>query len=279
MTLRRIVSSFAGDTRGLAKYLLLAARPGASWESPIFVVGPPRSGTTMLYTRLISYNCFCGPSHETGFFRITNPYLVPMDPIPKADWERFVDEAKTQAELLDMAIKWFKENFGAAYFLEKTPQHCLHYRRIFTAWAGSKIIGIVRHPLDCVASAVRNKEFIPQGSNIESAAYYWNKCAAAVDQLRAHERSKVVRYEDIVAGKIDILSVARFIAGDDVCTSTHKEVHHSFIGKKGFELLGGPIESNRIGAWKEVLSSNQACRTWKITESTAARFGYNIDTY
>lgn len=276
MGLKRIVSSFSGDPRGFAKYLLLTHRPGVSSESPIFVVGPPRSGTTMLYTRLTAYDRFCGPRKETGFFMIVNPYRIPMDPLPNADWKRFVEESKTQTQLLDRAIGWFKVNFGADLFVEKTPQHCLHYRRIFRAWPNGRILAIVRHPLDCVASALRNKDVIPQGSDIERAACYWKKCAAAVNRLREDERSKVVRYEDVATGQVDVVDLVRFVSGDDRRARVSREIDHAYVGKKGFELLDAPIQPTRIGTWRDVLSVEQVRKIWGITARVASTYGYTL---
>ena len=274
MGLRRVLSSFSGDPRGVAKYLQFVANPGASKEDPVFVVGPPRSGTTLLYTRIVSYDGFCGPTNETGFFMRTNPYRIDMDPLPKDVWRKLVDESGTQAERLDKAIEWFKDKYGGR-FVEKTPQHCLSYRRMLAVWPDCEIVAIVRHPMDCVASALRNRDFIPQGHSIERSARYWRKCATAIYHMRSDRRCKVLRYEDLVASSEQLADIIELLSRDSSYGSNKKEIRHAFIGKKGFELLGSPITSGRVGIWKEELTGVQAERIWRIAGNVASHFGYD----
>ena len=275
MTIKRVISSFAAEPDGIYHFLKTKIRPGVSQEAPIFVVGPPRSGTTMLYTEIMTYQGFVGPADETGFFMTTNPYLVPMNPMPEQNWRNSVTRAKTQAELLDRAIHWYKGNFDAEYFVEKTPQHCLYYSRIFSIWPKAKIVAIVRHPLDCIASSIKNHEFIPQGSSIKNSASYWLKCARAITRMQELDRCHIIRYEDLTTNSANMDDILEFLIGKKISLLARKKPDHVFIGKKGFELLGSPINASRIGLWKEIMEPDDIRIGWKITHKIASQFGYS----
>lgn len=274
MGMKRILSSFSSDPAGIVKYLRLTAHPGVSENRPIFVVGPPRSGTTMLYTRLLSCDGFCGPSNETGFFMITNPYGIPMDPMPRELWTTLVKSANSRAQLFDGAMEWFKDNTGAKFFVEKTPQHCRFYKTIRATWPEGTFVAIIRHPFDCVASAIRNSNFIPQGKAVESAARYWTRCAASIHQMTNDQRVMVVRYEEFVGSTDHIRDVVDFVSDGSLDYRPAREVSHAFVGKQGFELLTAGLTEKQVGRWKEELSDEQTAKIWDISEKMASRFGY-----
>lgn len=274
MSIRRVISSFAAEPDGILKFLQTQLRPGSSEQAPIFVVGPPRSGTTMLFTQITAYKGFVGPVNETGFFMTTNPFLVPMNPMPEQTWRQSVVRAKTQAELLDYAIRWYKDNLEAEYFIEKTPQHCLYYSRIFNMWPNAKIVGIIRHPLDCIASSINNNDLIPQGNSIKNAASYWLKCAQAVARMRGLDRCHIIRYEDLTTNSGGINDILEFLMEKEMNSIARKKPRHTYFGKKGFELLDSPMNPTRIGVWKQTMKANEIRIGWDLTHKIAAQFGY-----
>jgi len=228
----------------------------------------------MLYTRLLTYDGFCGPENETGFFMITNPNRIPMDPMPPDLWITLVKTASSRAQLLDAAADWFKDHFKETFFVEKTPQHCLFYTTIRAAWPNGSIIAIVRHPLDCVASAIRNRDFIPQGLSVGSAARYWTKCASSIQKMTADRRAIIVRYEDLVVSPSYMDEIVAFASGSPRAIQRSRDVSHAFVGRKGFELLTSDITANQVGLWKQDLTDKQIGKIWDISQTVATRFGY-----
>jgi hypothetical protein len=257
------------------KYIQLHLPRQTSSESPIFIVGPPRSGTTILFTSLISYDKFYGPNHETGVFLIRNPYTIRMHPMPEKLFERNIIKAKSMAELIDRAIKWFKKN-NSIYFVEKTPNHCLYFRSIFKTFPNARIIVIIRHPLDSIGSFITNSSFIPQGKSLKASINYWLKCANKIIKMQADRRVKIIRYEDFVSNTKILKEVILFLDPNYKEFMIRKKVTHMYTGKKGFELLDKPFTKRRINSYKLIFNKNQIDKIWNKVEKTACHFGYKL---
>jgi hypothetical protein len=196
----------------------------------IFVVGCPRSGTTLLQNLLLNISgSFSMP--ETNFFLLlaSNNYIAPrsLPPFGKFEYPKMVDYAlcdkiigsfKKNADLkinagleLDLKnkskagkleIKYFFEvlmngyaELGQDILVEKTPIHIFHISIIKSLFPGAIIIGIIRDPRDTFASF--NKMLVLQGKSARSIREFsrlWNKAAENI----LKENIDFVRYEDLI---------------------------------------------------------------------------------
>jgi Sulfotransferase family len=57
-------------------------------ESHIFVMGPPRSGTTLVRQMLLAHPLLTGPDRETYFFLRWNLYDFPSMRFPLVRWQK-----------------------------------------------------------------------------------------------------------------------------------------------------------------------------------------------
>jgi len=266
------------EPRGFIKFLRLGLNKGISPREPVFIVGPPRSGTTMLANHLLGLKGFCGPDSETGYFMLTNPYLVEMSPMAESTWKEFVRESKSKTELFDRAIEYFLAQDNGEFFVEKTPQHCLSIHEILRLWPKAKVIGIIRHPLDCVSSAMSHKDFIRQGRNARSAIGYWRKCAESILEMNnLPGNCLVIRYEDLVRNPKMMAEITSFINGSYREFEIENYGQHKYRGRKGFELIDKPFTDVRIGKWQEKLSSAEVEFCWKRVHDLAVNFKYTLD--
>jgi hypothetical protein len=87
----------------------------------IFVMGPPRSGTTLVKTVLRTHSNICGVDGETWFFLRKDYAGFRHRAVPNSDMQRFVQESRSITELFDRFAEASKRDQDAAYFLEKTP--------------------------------------------------------------------------------------------------------------------------------------------------------------
>jgi len=258
------------------KYIQLHFSRETSLESPIFIVGPPRSGTTLLYTTLISYDQFSGPNHETGIFLFRNPYTISMHPMPEKLFKVNIKKANSMAELLDSSINWFKQKNNSIYFVEKTPNHCLHCKAILKTWPNAKIIVLIRNPLDTIASYITNSSFIPQGKSLKASINYWLKCANKIRKIQQDRRVKIIRYEDLTCNTSTIKELILFLIPNCTEFKKTKKITHSFIGRKGFELLNESFTGERINRYKLIFNKKETDRIWKKVENSACHFGYKL---
>lgn len=218
--------SGAGDRRIVAGR---TSRPseeraaGADVFSPIFVVGAPRSGTTMLAVLLDRHSRISIPP-ETAFFCEFLPKHWAGR--PPGDREEMVDAALGFARIADLRLERAAvlERFAAleptfpnllraileAYAArrpgtrpgEKSPEHILHVPEIFEAYPKAQVVCIVRDGRDVVRSLEAVAWAKPHSPRrFELFCMDWADCARLADEYRRRygaDRYLFVRYEDVV---------------------------------------------------------------------------------
>ena len=193
---------------------------------PVFVVGYPRSGTTLLYRILMSgedfpecefdethffshyYNRFGNLKRTTNYERFVDELFGRQDWIPQSGLDR-----EEILEILGSTPKEYGSIFRAimgriaarqskSRWLEKTPWHLFWIPEILATFPNAKIIHIVRDARDVALSVVKlgwlegKKTFDPQ----VHAAIAW-KCSirrAEADIAKVPNVVLTLRYEDLV---------------------------------------------------------------------------------
>lgn len=159
---------------------------------PVFIVGTPRSGTTLLYRTLLKHPSFMAKNlclEETNIF--INPdisvvshqkpdllfnYMLEDEDVYReylksikleSIWQqiviksgliKFFSEKPASWDFLmnpRIVRKYFyhaKQARGCRRIIEKTPRHLHRYNRIFKSFPNSKILITTRHPVDVYSS-------------------------------------------------------------------------------------------------------------------------------
>jgi tetratricopeptide (TPR) repeat protein len=190
--------------------LLPRATKNATMPQPIFIVGYPRSGTTMV-EQTITAHPKISAGDELVFMsdlaRIGARWLASPLGYPEclADlWmgdnrlvlDQFRDYYLKRAEQLGI---WEE---GATFFTDKMPLNETHLGLIHLVFPDAPIIHVRRHPLDILISNYSN--FLTHGFN---QAFDVKSCAThyvRIDELVQHYRRQLdlnyleIRYEDLV---------------------------------------------------------------------------------
>jgi tetratricopeptide (TPR) repeat protein len=172
---------------------LASCPPGFAGADPVFIVGLPRTGTTLV-ERIIASHSAMTSAGETNAFAAALRRATQMRPNGSdgADiGRRYIDSARA---------------FGVPpnrRFIDKTLQNYLYCGLIHAALPRAKIILVRRHPLDAcwaIYKALFRGMFLFSYDQIELADYY-----LAFRRLAQHWRSVLpsdvlleVNYEDIV---------------------------------------------------------------------------------
>ena len=172
-------------------------------KTPIFIVGLPRSGSTLIEQILASHSQVEGTHELTDLTRVVReiPKLLKLH-------ERY-PESLAQIDAAGFSVlgkayleRTSKYRTGSPYFTDKNPNNFAHIGLVQKMLPDAKIIDARRHPLDsCFGSY---KQLFAQGQAFsydltDIAEYYLQ-----YDRLMAHWESVIpgkvlaVKYEDVV---------------------------------------------------------------------------------
>jgi len=251
-------------------------------SAPVFVVGGPRSGTTLLSAMLAAHSAFdCGP--ETHFLsrwahmarsereRILDPadwparasaYVTTLSLGKQPIYPMFgltSDDVRTWlaarppslATMLESLTAQRAQRAGAPRWVEKTPRHLALPGLITETWPGARIVRIVRDPRDAAVSLTK----VPFGtpSLLTNLSLLARMNEASADFYRESERALTVRYEDLVATpEQELQRVCAFVGVDfeagmvtDRRGATGVAAAHEWW--KGDAT--GPLDRSRSGRW------------------------------
>ncbi|OYX69108.1 MAG: pilus assembly protein [Rhizobiales bacterium 32-66-11] len=186
------------------------AKPVESGPRPLFILGFPRSGTTMVEQTLSAHPKVCAGDELTFVHDIAN--LMPrMLNSPLAYPEALADLwMGDQREGLDNLRDYYLQRVrqlgimepGATRFTDKMPLNETHMGLIALMFPDAPLIHVLRHPLDIVLSVYSNH--LTHGfycaNALETIAQHYLLVMDLVDHYRREMTLKylAVRYEDIV---------------------------------------------------------------------------------
>ena len=190
-----------------AAFFRARAGGGAQAADPVFVVGMPRAGSTLIEQILASHSAVDGTLelHHIGAYATAldgrrRKDEAPRYPAALADLDDDARRALGECYLEETRL----HRHGAPRFVDKMPNNFRHLGLIHLILPNAKIIDVVRHPLACCFSNF--KQLFASGQEFTYAladlgAYYRDYRA-----LMAHWQAVLppgtilqVRYEDVVA--------------------------------------------------------------------------------
>ncbi|WP_103665808.1 sulfotransferase family protein [Gracilimonas amylolytica] len=192
----------------------------------IFIVGCPRSGTTLLQSFLASHS-------DVVSFPETHLYskTISINPLVQAlSWYRtkhlnMVERILTELEVpINKEIKEFGHTFSTAtwvqflnlqldhigeyfrsknetYLLEKTPRHLHFIDLIQSAEPDAQFIHIIRKGEDVVASMVEATKSNPNewsgNRSVDTSIFWWNRSIRLSEKFIGRPNNYHIRYEDL----------------------------------------------------------------------------------
>jgi Sulfotransferase family len=184
----------------------------------IFIIGCPRSGTTLLQSLLTSHPAITS-FPETQFFlhlwgedlsRTLHERLMMFfwEDINRPDLLETMQPYQTAVD----RIKWFvaildklATEEGNDIWLEKTPQHLFFIEDIALHLPDAKFIHITREPLDTIASLYLATRMPAQRRSwgepwsLEKCVTMWKQSARATERWANSPQHLIVKYEELCA--------------------------------------------------------------------------------
>ena len=274
-------------------------------DAPVFIVGSPRSGTTLLYHMLLSAGGFVRYRTETHVFSTLAPRFRGMRSAADRQgalklWlasdchalttltnyevrEVIERECRGPGDFLRLIMEAMGRRQYMPRWAETTPAHVLHMREIRDQIPQAIFIHLVRDGRDVAASLVRQGWIRPLARDREhpvlAAAAYWQWIVRRGRAGAAELGSDVcldVRYEDLVDAPTDTLSrIGRFI-GQSLDWETIQRVGIGSVGTPNTsfpEAKSGGFQ----GRWRTELSDEDGRRVDSMLASTLLSSGYRSD--
>ncbi len=253
-------------------------------KQPLFILGCPRSGTTLLasffsdtsygapiethfitkyYKKLDSYGNL---QEKCNFSRLIQDILNErpvMQRCGQIDIDGFYDELNEYSykEIVNKICLLISKKMGYKSWGDKTPHYILDLEIIYKLFPESKYIYIVREGRD-VALSLLEREWGP--NNILYCAEYWKRCNVdnvIINELKARKQLYFVRYEDLLDNAKKILP--------EIFTFMEE-----YYDLDKMNNLISKIKRGNYNKWKSVMNKSQIKLFENVAANSLKKFGY-----
>ena len=272
-------------------------------KAPFFIVGCPRSGTSLL-SRMLDRHPRLTVPYESHLFNTFSPLLDRYGSLAEpANRERLVrdilstdvmadwDPPLSAEEVLSRirgdsfcgVVAAVMDSWAALQnkprWGEKTPHHLMYWRQIRSCFHRARFIHIIRDARDVALSLVAAR-FGPK--NCYTAALLWNRYLAGAEELKAGvggDSYLELRYEDLLAEPRETLtSICTFLEEeyDPGMMDFHREGGSYKTDERNLRNLRRPLLTDNAARWKGDMSPTDL----RIVEAAAGegllRNGYPL---
>ena len=245
-------SAFIRRSMATFTHPVFAARAGGGRPDPdpIFVVGLPRSGSTLVEQILASHADVEGTHELPDLPMIAQTVTGYPDGVARLNRETC---ARLGNDYLGRTAAYRHQ--GRPRFIDKTPKNFLHAGFIRLVLPHAHIVDVRRHPLDCGVSIFR--QHFGTGFNAAFSLEYIGRWYADYVDLMAHldavQPGAVTRviYEDLVAdteGEVRRLLAGLDLPFDPACLRFFETRRP--IDTPSAEQVRQPISSGAVGQWR-----------------------------
>lgn len=225
-------------------------------DRPVFIVGMPRSGTSLVEQILASHPCIFGAGELDELNRFANsmqdgigsafPYPACLDRITQATVDSLSKQYLDQLLALDDK---------ALRVTDKMPHNFLHLGMIAMLFPGARVIHVMRDPMDVCLSIYFQKfnNLHAYANNLSDLGYYYR----TYEKLMAHWRSVIelplleIQYEKLVADpQTWIPRLVEFcgVEWNDQCIRFHETTRP--VNTPSNEQVREPMYSRSVGRWR-----------------------------
>jgi hypothetical protein len=262
------------------------------YRNPVFIVGMPRSGTTLLQGILCNSGLF-SPIPETHYFsrasykmpeilsrKNKNKIFKSLKKKSRIDVKKeSIYQFNTRKEIFEYVINQYNDDNDT--FLEKTPRHVFFYTTLCNYYPFAKFVCMIREPKNVISSQISSTRI--QNKSIIRIAALYNKIADAIISIRENDRVIVIRYEElttdpenVIHNIFDFLNIHFRQEYIQNVTAPPKIIStNEFWKTKNMEY--DSIRPNDENKWKKNLNESTANLINYLTKTKAEKFGYKIE--
>ncbi len=264
-------------------------------DAPIFIVGGPRSGTTLLRNMLNRHPAIA-ICRETEFFhwvysrrrnfgclsdldnrrRVVKEYVATqriqrMRVDLEALSRTLLDEATSYPAMFLSLMRFFANSHGKRRCGEKTPHNGLITELLYEWYPDASVIHILRDPRDAVASMLR-MPWAPK--NVVSNTRLWLSFNLGAQRSSVNPRYLLVRYEELVSHpEVELHRICAFL-GEEYSPAMLEPNFDPAVNLFWFRRAEEPVTTERLGKWREELTVNQVALVEWVVGRHMQTFGY-----
>jgi len=270
---------------------------------PVFIAGPERSGTSLIYALLAShpnlamsrrtnmwthyYNQYGDLSDPDNFERclmmmMRYKRLIKLNPDPDRIRQEFWQGETTYGRLFSLLEQHFAEQLGKPRWGDKSLNTERYTDEIIRSYPNARIIHMIRDPRDRYASSLTRWKVSRGGIGAGTGIWLNTISMAERYQKKYPNHYKTVRYEDLTADPEKVLQEICSFIGEP-----YSEEMLSMEGAKDFREKGGNssykqrkpgrITTSSIGKFRSVLTKYQVAFLQLFSKSTLLKNGYPLE--
>ena len=249
---------------------------------PVFLIGFPRSGTTLLDTILRTHNLIEVIEEKPIIDKLlkemkknTGSSFSNLEKIDELEIKKLQDLYNSERQ------NYTKFDKGKIY-IDKFPLNIVYLAEINKIFPNAKYILALRNPRDSVLSCFM-QSFTPNDAmsnmfNINDASNLYDK---TMELFKIYERNldlklHVVKYEDVINNfELTIKNLLKFLQVEwkDNLSEFYKTAENKrIISTPSYDQVNKPLYSQSIGRWKNY--EDQFIETSKIFEKWNKEFNY-----
>lgn len=236
------------------------SQPGHEEAAPIFIVGMPRTGTTLV-DRILSGHSLVSSAGELADFGVSLKALAKTPSRYVLDTETLAAAARVDpAALGKMYMDRVQATLGlTGRFIDKLPLNAIYTPAILAALPNARIVCLRRHPADTVLSNYRQLfatrfPYYNYAYDLEACARYF----VGFDRMIRHfrealppERFTEVHYENVVAdieGETRKLLDFCGLAFEPACVAFHE--NKAPVATASAAQVREPLYTRSLARWK-----------------------------
>jgi len=276
--------------------------------APVFVLGSPRSGTTLLYDMLLSAGGFAVYLAESNVFNLLAPRFGDLS--SRATRERLLEawlgsklyratgidaeqvrrrvlrDCRNPGDFLRIVMNEICESQGAQRWAENSPEAMLYLPTIKRLIPEALVVHIIRDGRD-VATSLGQLQYVrpfpwERRYSVVGCGLYWEWI---VQQGRVWGRSAgkdylEVHFEDLLARPQETLDVIGRFIGQQLDYETIQRVAYASVSKpnSSFRADDLKVRFNPVGRWKTSFSTQELECFERLVGNTLQETGYSLAT-
>jgi hypothetical protein len=273
-------------------------------KDPVFIVGSPRSGTSLL-SRIINSHPRIAIPYESQLYNTFYPWLkyygdlqqekiryrLVRDilqtaslkfwtPVPEIDETLHAIVRYNFHGVVDALISTWAKGHGKERWGEKSPRHIFYWKEILEGFPNAKFIHIVRDGRDASLSW-KNSRMGPK--HFYSLAKRWVDYLEHVDELRCNIPANQffeLRYEDLLSdSEKNVRNICVFLEEeeypDDMLAFYKDKIDYPTDRQNRINLMK-PLLKENSEKWKRLLSENDQRIIEAVAGSKLKSYGYPL---